>query len=371
MNRNQPVAIATCKYRFCPQNELEVQAWENESFQVLEDAGDGWLLAKPISRLGRPGLIPRSHCSLHTLPRLSISMISKSEHVLEIGGAEITSVCVKSVSNYENRLWYGIEMATSTEKTRYLSRYYQDFYILQLILVNAFVGGLPRLPEPSPQLEPGSALESRCKALNTYLKALFALAATSKTVKTKLEQWLQMQQHDVEVPGPTTPVEINSMLKHKAVVLPSNIVENLQLQIPELDRSTSSTPTSSPLLARTPTLTTLPFLPEKPVVEEEKIKVKVFHGDDPFIFKIAGSSSVTNLKMAISKQINLYNFKLRFQTCQEALLPGSNVSNLAQRGKLVVTTVHPNLSAASPHDGAWCKDVPFPHRRCQNRVLFL
>lgn len=334
MKTNQSITIVICKYNFRPESNLEMKASENESFQLLKDAGDGWLLAKPISRLGNPGLIPRSFC---TLRRVSCTKAGKS--ALEIDGAEITSVCVKSVSSHENRLWYGIELMMTTGKVRYLSRYYQDFYSLQLSLLDALVSNLPRLPGPTTQMEPGKALETRRHDLNAYLGELFNLALTSETVKVDLEKWLKMEPDDVEVEETKTLKEISLILKPKITVLPSNIVKTLRLQVPELDSSASSTPASSPLLHQAPLLKTLPFAPTKPVFEEEKIRVKVIHGDDAFIFKIAANSSVNNLKMAISKQINVYKFKLSFGSADGQASAGSKLSNLAHNGKLVTTVV--------------------------------
>lgn len=229
--------VSLYKFKGERDDELDIEAGEN--LIVYAHYNYEWFIAKPIDRLGGLGLVPISYVKiinllnssafkvdyhnsktdlieilnnfkiptidewkeqtrkykdsiikLNTLNQLNTNLlegninydVSKSQkHELS---PHITEVSVNSYLLYYGRYQYLITAHFFDGKIRYLYRYYQDFYNLQVSLLDSFpnesgkIEGskkiIPSIPGPLINLD-DSVSKIRCEKLNKYLKSLIAL----------------------------------------------------------------------------------------------------------------------------------------------------------------------------------------------------
>lgn len=198
--------IVIAKFNFKAENKHEISIGIGEAFKLVQRKGNGWILVKPIGRLGECGLIPASyvrivkidkshhpqtdeewlsqpetHCAHKTTldgKNKSTSMASEISAISDSGEdftyqSSISSVSstsqknsattspknsmaantlatpiplsglVKNADTCNGRYWYRVDVSMSNGKTRHLCRYYQDFYKLHCALVDQLVRSNP------------------------------------------------------------------------------------------------------------------------------------------------------------------------------------------------------------------------------------
>ncbi|AMD20438.1 HDL306Cp [Eremothecium sinecaudum] len=106
----------------------------------------------------------------------------------------------------EDRVWYRVECEMASGHLRVLCRYYQDFYMLHLAIIDvlrrnspeADVSLLPKVPAPTGRISEGTSLE-RLGKLNNYLHSLFSSPHISEKDKhsTIVEQCLFPRAGDI------------------------------------------------------------------------------------------------------------------------------------------------------------------------------
>ena len=65
LSPRQPVFYAVVQHDFAAERADELDAKAGDHISVVAQSNFEWFVAKPINRLGRPGLIPVSFVSLH------------------------------------------------------------------------------------------------------------------------------------------------------------------------------------------------------------------------------------------------------------------------------------------------------------------
>lgn len=93
---------------------------------------------------------------------------------------DITSVTITNCLTHDSRYWYRVDIKTSTKRIS-LGKFYQDFYNLQLNLLQYKGQSLPKLPDPISINETEDemllikTLIKRCQELNLYVNKLYML----------------------------------------------------------------------------------------------------------------------------------------------------------------------------------------------------
>lgn len=93
---------------------------------------------------------------------------------------EITSVTITNCLTHDSRYWYRVDVKSATRKIS-LGKFYQDFYNLQLDLLQYKGNNLPKLPDPISINETEDeillikTLIKRCQELNVYVNKLHML----------------------------------------------------------------------------------------------------------------------------------------------------------------------------------------------------
>jgi bud emergence protein 1 len=148
-------------YDFKAERPDELEAKAGEAIIVVAQSNLEWIVAKPISRFGGPGLIPVSFVRL--LAPVSASVTS---HYLD-----------------HDNYWYIIKAKMEDGTHWELSRLYRDFYDLQIALLTQFedeaghkqkARTLPFMPGPVSEVTDVIS-EGRRKDLNDYIKKLVAM----------------------------------------------------------------------------------------------------------------------------------------------------------------------------------------------------
>ncbi|SCU88536.1 LAFA_0E13256g1_1 [Lachancea sp. 'fantastica'] len=229
---------------------------------------------------------------------------------------DIRSCEVEAIDLWDNRIWYKIRCVMKTGHHRVLSRFYQDFYSLQLLIKNQLVGehgeiiqGLfPLLPSPCRSITP-CQIKSRIAEFNSYLGNILGSSAIPEDVKIDVIQnlWLSPKPGDVVITprGSTFKVSpsisgsesweavsdksqssINDFAKHldPAIGIKSRAVSfsarRSTYESSTIQRQTQSAPA-------TPALSKFQF--EAPGQEVKDIKVKFVYDEECYVAKCAAS----------------------------------------------------------------------------------
>ncbi|KAK6531650.1 bud emergence protein 1 [Orbilia ellipsospora] len=201
-------------YDFHAERPDELQATAGEAIIVIAQSNSEWFLAKPIGRLGGPGLIPVSFIEIRDMatglpvenqeeaiskaqvPRVEEwkrqaanyknSSISLGKFEFGEQPAPLLAPVAASVESYaydNGRYWYLVRCQMEDGRTWHLCRFYEDFYDFQIALLKAFpreagTTGEPRiLPYmPGPVHYVTDSLSSqRRQSLDDYIKKLISM----------------------------------------------------------------------------------------------------------------------------------------------------------------------------------------------------
>ncbi|SCV05603.1 LANO_0H11122g1_1 [Lachancea nothofagi CBS 11611] len=218
-----------------PQQFLNVH--RGEIVQLVETAPNNLVKVRLVNRLGQ-GLVPARCLAVNpnlTPSRLSSALRQESigpraptespfptktpltppcsttpsrcqTPVTNSGLLAIESCQVKSIQLWENRIWYRVDCIMTSGHHRALSRFYQDFYSLQLLLRDEMMKEglenvqdlLPGLPTPCRSVDP-SLVETRVEDFNKYLREVIQSSTIPQTIKRDIVQnkWLSPRPGDM------------------------------------------------------------------------------------------------------------------------------------------------------------------------------
>lgn len=385
---------AVTLYEFKAERDDELDINPGENLIICAHHDYEWFIAKPINRLGGPGLVPSSYVKIidlvnpanshsldqnpvetinrlkiptveqwkdqtakyqaSTIPLGSISSInqlnssSNSQYFNKEGEFHDSSnrsslssnkinILETSVDSYQldhGRYQYLIIARLSNGRTRHLYRYYQDFYDLQVKLLELFpyeAGKIensrriiPSIPGPLINVN-DSISKLRREKLDYYLKNLIALPnhiSRSEEVLSLFENLDNgFDKEFVESPKNRTskPISQQSNYQQDRLSQYSNFHNynnnNRNSTTPTssdstLNRSASSASSSNGLLnntTTTPPITNQYIEPHPQQTKLNKVKVKFYYQDDIFVLLLPTNLRLQDLKSKLFKRLDLQN----------------------------------------------------------------
>lgn len=353
-------------YDFQAEKSDELTAYAGENLFICAHHNYEWFIAKPIGRLGGPGLVPvgyvsiveiasgyatghevrddinsvnlptvqewkgniakykASNISLGSVEHFSASSSSnhKASTIFESG--MVVKVSVESFGLEDEKYWFEVHCLMSTGKLRKLKRFYQDFYDLQVRLLDSFPAEsgklrdangqwtkriMPYIPGPVPYVT-DTITKKRKEDLNVYVKDLIMLPdyiAHTDMVRSLFNQRENGYDHEVSVShysfsdkdGDTAVLGGSGLDSQARPNEDSTLTgEDLKLyeKLSELSLSKSKPHSRPP--------STLP-----PVLKPTKIKF--YYKDDIFALMLNSNITYAELHSKIAPRIDVPNFTLQ------------------------------------------------------------
>lgn len=371
-NSNQTLYAVTL-YEFKAERDDELDILPGENLIICAHHEYEWFIAKPINRLGGPGLVPVSYVKIIDLMNPSNSQAidashSSSDTIRVINSFKIptveqwkdqtakyqastislgsishsqappvssntqffegnatgsnrsslsssnTTILEAGVDSYQldhGRYQYLVITRLSNGKVRYLYRYYQDFYDLQVKLLELFpyeAGKIenskriiPSIPGPLINVN-DSISKLRREKLDYYLKNLIALpvhiSRSEEVLKLfeVLDNGFDRESSDVK--RALKPISQHSNYHHDRLSQYSNFHNQAATR-------TSGTPPSSESLTRTRSSSTTNILNNNGDVKISKVKVKFYFEEDIFVLLLPANLRLQDLKTKLYKRLNL------------------------------------------------------------------
>lgn len=377
-------AIAVFDFKAERPDELDLQTGENLIICAHHDYE--WFIAKPITRLGGPGLVPVSyvkiidmagstglnnvssddpvgiinHFQIPTVEEwkaqtakyqalsIPLGQISQSEPSTSANSqffqkdassssnrsslsSSKTYLLEAGVDSYQlehGRYQYSVVARLSNGKTRYLYRYYQDFYDLQVKLLEMFpleAGKvensrriIPSIPGPLINVN-DSISKLRREKLDLYLRGLIALPANvsrSEEVLGLFDVLENGYDREVDSRGDRTskPVQQRSNYQQDRLSQYSNLQSHIQRSslTPSLDspvqrsRSSSSTNVlnSNNMAANNGNLS-MNLSHHSSGEKVSKIKVKFYFEDDIFVLLLPSNLRLSELRTKLARRLDI------------------------------------------------------------------
>ncbi|RCK59574.1 Bud emergence protein 1 [Candida viswanathii] len=374
---NQTLYAVTL-YEFKAERDDELDVVPNENLIICAHHGYEWFIAKPINRLGGPGLVPVSYVKIIDLlnPNSSYASIDTSDQaqvMLVISGFNIptveqwkdqtakyqassiplgsisssrtppmsatsqyfdaqqvmsdrssdssTTIVEASVDSYQldhGRYQYLITARLSNGKIRYLYRYYQDFYDLQVKLLDLFpyeAGKMenskriiPSIPGPLINVN-DSISKLRREKLDYYLSNLIALPAHISRCDEVLRLFEVLdngfdREADAVNKRYSKPISQKSTSHQDRLSQYSNF-NTLQQQTRVLDPTTANSNDSATLRSRESSTTNLTSPQDSGLLKQPKVKVKFYFDDDIFVLLLPTNLRLQDLKTKLFKRLEL------------------------------------------------------------------
>lgn len=373
-NSNQTL-YATTLYDFKAERDGELDIAKDENLIICAHHAYEWFIAKPINRLGGPGLVPALFVKIRdllnpnnsapsentvkvvetfhiptveewkqqtaryqasTIPLGSISnqtpvVLSNTQFFQKDGDVSNrlslsslnASVLEASVDSYQldnGRYQYLVIARLSNGKVRHLYRYYQDFYDLQVKLLELFpyeAGKIENLKRiipsiPGPLINVNDSISKlRREKLDYYLRNLIALPAHISRCEEVLklfdvlENGSDREFADKKDNRLLKPISRKSMYHHDRLSQYSNF-HNTSGPTRVL-----STPTSSDSLNRSMSSSSANLINSTstsvPSDRPSKIKVKFYYEDDIFVLLLPTNLRLHDLKSKLYKRLSLEN----------------------------------------------------------------
>lgn len=186
-----PVVVLRSKYNFCAQNATEVSIRANDYFKLLDRPGNGWLMVQCIDR-NETGLIPALYVEIavnDAKTPVSVEWLTQVKTPRSAILDEIKSIKVSSVLlDAGSHAWYRLDIRMCSGSVKYVAKYYQDFYLLHVCLLEEFYKSVKLPSLPKPLRTPGKAvpatwvnpsdkshmkdLVTQCEELDKYMNLL-------------------------------------------------------------------------------------------------------------------------------------------------------------------------------------------------------
>lgn len=238
--------ILMCKYEFVGESKHELSIKPNEYVKLLDRIGDGWLRVKHVNR-DKIGLIPASYVKIAvndlinpiTLQWLNeITYNYNSDYVYSDSTADDlfdfektypVKVSVSNVLENNEKFWYRIDIKLNNGDSVYISKFYQDFYNLHILLSLLNHSNLPKLPQPIKSLYRDrnyfENLLIRCNELNVYLNKLIKISHYQKS--QEFYTWI-INANKVTNPEDTSNEVINDQLFKNSI----NLIDLVKTKVP-------------------------------------------------------------------------------------------------------------------------------------------
>ncbi|CAO3702979.1 unnamed protein product [Rhizopus stolonifer] len=306
-------------YDFVAERPDELDASAGESIVIIAQSNHEWFLAKPIGRLGGPGLIPVSFVEVkdaqtgEAVDAVQLPPVKDWKKMTQLYEASTIPLGVleqkkkdlvvfASINSFileGDQYWFVLYAKTSLGMHRILYRLYDDFYDFQMNLLQTFPveagqeeGGeriIPYMPGPLKEIDDKVTAERQTE-LNQYCQELLALPKYISECELVQNQLLGIHEGDIEIDY--DPRETN-------------------LQQPT----------------------------------EDHIKVKIVHKEDIFAIKMPVDCTLDQLKTKVYERIDL-EVKLYYKNeISESNQPLEGEMDMEeafvqaiQRGKLTITT---------------------------------
>lgn len=380
-------------YDFKAEKPDELTSYVGENLFICAHHNYEWFIAKPIGRLGGPGLVPVGFVSIidiktgyatgndvkedidsvhlptiqewkrnvakYKASNIALGQVDHSQNneaISHKGGRGSSydnyptsqqSVDIEHVHNViidaainsfkfeDNKYWFLLECQLSSGKIRYLKRYYQDFYDLQVQLLDNFPSEsgklrdstgkwtkriIPYIPGPVPYVT-DSITSKRKDDLNIYVKELIKLPAyICDYIAVRYLFTIRSNGYDREEPiannglyNPTEKTEVietdinglNGVRNDFSVNNPNNEDNTLTVEDLNMMQKMSNLSISSPSYGSRPPSVAPP--PLKPV------KIKFYYKSDIIALMLDPNITYNELFSKIASRISTDNFKLQVQ----------------------------------------------------------
>lgn len=375
IHRNSSQTLyAVTVYAFKAERDDELDVEEGENLIICAHHDYEWFIAKPINRLGGPGLVPSLYVKIIDLvnpantPSADTSMVDvintlriptveqwkdqtaryqaltiplgsilnqtapvslNSQYFQrELGSNRLslslskTTIVEASVDTYQldhGRYQYLVVARLSNGRVRHLYRYYQDFYDLQVKLLELFpyeAGKIensrriiPSIPGPLINVN-DSISKLRREKLDYYLRNLVALPLHILRLEDVLalfevlENGVDREMVDTSVSRTSKPISQKSNYQQ------DRLSQYLGFHNLTNANRTSTTPTSLDLalhrsLSSSSNLATAPTAPSTAELKLQKVKVKFYYDDDIFVLLLPTNLRLQDLKAKLGKRLNL------------------------------------------------------------------
>lgn len=356
-------------YDFQAEKADELTAYAGENLFICAHHNYEWFIAKPIGRLGGPGLVPVGFVSivdiasgyatgnevqddinsvnLPTVQEWKGNIAKYKASNISLGSVEhqptgtssvhhsstifengiITKASVESFGLEDEKYWFEVHCIMSTGKMRKLKRSYQDFYDLQVRLLDSFPAEsgklrdahgqwtkriMPYIPGPVPYVT-DTITKKRKDDLNVYVKDLIMLPdyiAHSDMVRSLFRLKDNGYDHELKInrgsdsdrDGDTAVLGGPGIDSHLSRPNEDSTLtgEDLKLyeKLSELSLSKSKPHSRPP--------STLP-----PAIKPTKIKF--YYKDDIFALLLSSNITFAELRSKIAPRIDVDNFVLVFK----------------------------------------------------------
>lgn len=403
-------------YDFKAEKSDELTAYVGENLFICAHHNYEWFIAKPIGRLGGPGLVPVGFVSiidiktgyatgneviddiksvnLPTIQEWKTNVAKYKANNITLGEIELqqqqqqqskpgsvsqnsngtpsqvrtqsqyspakenseNTVIQASVNSYDlegDKFWFSVVCEMSHGKIRYLKRYYQDFYDLQVQLLDNFPSEsgklrdstgqwskriIPYIPGPVPYVT-DSITRKRKEDLNIYVETLVKLPkyisrypAVQKLFAILNNGYDREESNDYYKDNGDTAVITDIINQGIPNGSDSNANENggqndntltsddlkLNSQMTKLSLSSSNSKSRPPSVAPPPIRPT---------------KIKFYYKNDIFALMLNGNTTYSELHSKIAPRIDSENFKLHIKTNSgdaEEVKTDSQVSHIIQ-----------------------------------------
>lgn len=377
-------------YDFKAEKPDELSSYAGENLFICAHHNFEWFIAKPIGRLGGPGLVPVGFVSIidiktgyatgndvmedissvdlptiqewkgnvakykasnitlgqvehefegnNTIPEEDAQNYSgytpsqQTSHATKVHN-EIVDASIDSFKFEDDKYWFSLECQLSSGNIRYLKRYYQDFYDLQVQLLDNFPSEsgklrdstgqwtkriVPYIPGPVPYVT-DSITKKRKEDLNVYVKELIKLppyicdfVAVRNLFSIRdngYDREGPMNENIVESPTEkTTTIDTGNHIFHDAegthVSSPNNedntlTGDDLKLtdKVSKLSISSSSHSKSRPPSVAPPSI--------------KSTKIKFYYKNDIFALMLNSNITYHELHTKIAPRIDTENFRLQ------------------------------------------------------------
>lgn len=354
-------------YDFQAEKSDELTAYAGENLFICAHHNYEWFIAKPIGRLGGPGLVPVGFVSIVdiasgyatgedvkddidavNLPTVqewkgniakykasNISLGSVEHHSVIAPSTQhsstifesgiITKASVDSFGLEDEKYWFEVNCTLSTGKMRRLKRSYQDFYDLQVKLLDSFPAEsgklrdangqwtkriMPYIPGPVPYVT-DTITRKRKEDLNVYVKDLIMLPdyiAHSEMVRYLFGLRNNGFDHEESMPQ----YSVNERDGETAVL----VGQNGSLSQPRPSEDNTLTGEDLKLYDK---LSQLSLSKSKPQSRPPSIlppalkptKIKFYYKDDIFALMLNSNITFAELRSKIAPRIDVENFNLQ------------------------------------------------------------
>ncbi|RLV93945.1 hypothetical protein JA1_002122 [Spathaspora sp. JA1] len=183
--------VLAAKYEFQAEREDQLTIKPNDHLILINRPGNGWLEVHLLDNKEESGLVPASFVEIvvnDCVNPISLTWLTEFEtKEMNVGFNELTGnepvypvsvVIDKAFQSLSKKFIYKMKLIMSNTDTIYLGKRYQDFYNLQLQIMENFPfyqGNIPKLPPPLIQIPQSSRLKFDKELVNHLIHMIQGL----------------------------------------------------------------------------------------------------------------------------------------------------------------------------------------------------